>query len=181
MPKKMTISHSLAVVVIIGALILASCSGGHATATGTTTTTAPSITTSTAFDFRNLPGHTIANPSDAAGRAAALIDGKVNSSLNPAKPTATDDDINAAGANVALLVSQDASYRYSPTLHFSFKPGDRTRFQCLGCGTNTPAEAASELAPIVIVTDGHQTICASFDLGDDRAAIYNSPDTSSCR
>jgi hypothetical protein len=186
--KNSNAGRSLVAFAVIGALLLiVGCSGGQSTVTRTTTTMATTTTTgecsrantSTSIDYRCEPGHTLTDPTDAAIRAGHDIRVSVLTSRTPPDKPLTDDDINAAGANVVQLVSQDNFDLFSPSLHISFKPGNRAQAELHGL--NGPADAATQVPPIVIVTGGNTTVCSSFDLGDDGTPVVNAPDTFSCR
>jgi hypothetical protein len=160
--KNSNACRSLVPFAVIGALsFIVGCSGGSSTVNGTTTTTKTTTTTTTCsglatsptVNYRCLPGHTLTDPSDAAARAGDLVAGSARSMVNGAEGyLPTYETINAAGANIAFLVSQDQSYYYDPSLHISFKGH---------------AADATGLSPEVIASDGHNTSCASIVLGDD--------------
>lgn len=172
MQKNSNAGCSLVAFAVIGALsLIVGCSGGASTATRKTTTTktTPTATacsgsaTSPTVNYRCLPGHTLTDPSDAAARAGDLVAGSARSMVNGAEGyLPTYETINAAGANIASLVSQDPSYFYGPSLHISFKGH---------------ADDATGLSPEVIVSDGHQTSCASIALGDDGEPVVTPNDT----
>ncbi len=159
MQKNSNAGRSAVAFAVIGALsLVVGCSGGPSTATRTTTTTKTTtacsgLSTSPTVNYRCLPGHTLTDPSDAAARAGDLVAGSARSMVNGAEGyLPTYETINAAGANIALLVSQDQSYFYGPSLHISFKGH---------------AADATGLSLEVVASGGHKTSCASIVLGDD--------------